>query len=77
MERFAFENGMSQGGGMIRPAKSERKNRVFSAKRQAVRFETQSVSNWKCSKTRRRAGRTLPAFVSVQGKESQASRESP
>ncbi|WP_300801591.1 hypothetical protein [uncultured Desulfovibrio sp.] len=33
-----------------RPAQSERKNRVFSAKRQAVWFETQSVSNWNCSK---------------------------
>ena len=28
-----------------RPAQSERKNRVFSAKRQAVWFETRSVSN--------------------------------
>ena len=28
-----------------RPAKSERKNRAFSAKRQAVWFETHSVSN--------------------------------
>ncbi|MCI7569288.1 MAG: hypothetical protein MSH25_08000 [Desulfovibrio sp.] len=28
-----------------RPARSERKNRVFSAKRQAVWFETHSVSN--------------------------------
>ena len=32
-----------------RPAQSERKNRVFSAKRQAVWFETQRVSTWKCS----------------------------
>ncbi|MDM8216396.1 hypothetical protein QUW15_09590 [Desulfovibrio piger] len=28
-----------------RPAQSERKNRVFSAKRQAVWFEMQSISN--------------------------------
>ncbi|WP_299391770.1 hypothetical protein, partial [uncultured Desulfovibrio sp.] len=28
-----------------RPAKSERKNSAFSAKRQAVWFETRSVSN--------------------------------
>ena len=28
-----------------RPARSERKNRAFSAKRQAVWFETRSVSN--------------------------------
>ncbi len=28
-----------------RPAKTERKNRVFSTKRQAVWFETQSISN--------------------------------
>ena len=28
-----------------RPAKSERKNRAFSAKRQAVWFEMQSISN--------------------------------
>ena len=28
-----------------RPAQRERKNRVFSAKRQAVWFETRSVSN--------------------------------
>ena len=28
-----------------RPAQKERKNRFFSAKRQAVWFETQSVSN--------------------------------
>ncbi|MDM8214568.1 hypothetical protein QUW15_00095 [Desulfovibrio piger] len=34
-----------EGGGQRRPAQSERKNRVFSAKRQAVWFETRSVSN--------------------------------
>ena len=34
-----------------RPAQTKRKNRVFSAKRQAVWFETQSVSNWNCSRT--------------------------
>ena len=28
-----------------RPARSERKNRAFSAKRQAVWFEMQSISN--------------------------------
>ncbi len=32
------------------PARSERQNRVFSAKRQAVWFETRSVSNWNCSR---------------------------
>ena len=42
-----------------RPAQSERKNRAFSTKRQAVCFETQSVSNGKSSQGRdliRRAG---------------------
>lgn len=37
-----------------RPARIERKNGVFSAKRQAVWFETQCVSNRKCSNETRR-----------------------
>ena len=53
LERFNFEKGETRGGGKVkreaaaqrRPAKSERKNRVFSAKRQAVWFEMRSVSN--------------------------------
>ncbi len=51
IERFNFEKGETRGGGTAppgpqrRPAQSERKNRVFSAKRQAVWFEMQSISN--------------------------------
>ena len=53
IERFTFEKGETRGGGTAppeaaaqrRPAQSERKNRAFSAKRQAVWFETQRVSN--------------------------------
>ena len=36
---------MREAAAQRRPAQSERKNRVFSAKRQAVWFETHSVSN--------------------------------
>ena len=39
-ERFSFEKGGTRGGG-----RSERKNRVFFTKRQAVWFETQRVSS--------------------------------
>ena len=49
LERFTFEKGEMRGGGPRRPAQSERKNRAFSAKRQAVWFETQRVSNRNCS----------------------------
>ena len=49
LERFTFEKGEMRGGGPRRPAQSERKNRVFSAKRQAVWCETQRVSNRNCS----------------------------
>ncbi|HIX39305.1 MAG TPA: hypothetical protein H9857_00570 [Candidatus Desulfovibrio intestinigallinarum] len=45
LERFSFEKGERQTAAQRRPAQSERKNRVFSAKRQAVWFETHSVSN--------------------------------
>ena len=45
LKRFTFEKGETRGGGQRRPAQSERKNRVFSAKRQAVWFEMRSISN--------------------------------
>ena len=47
-----LKKGKREAAAQRRPAQSERKNRVFSAKRQAVWFGTQSVSNWKCSKGR-------------------------
>ena len=45
LERFNFEKVKREAAAQRRPAQSERKNRVFSAKRQAVWFETQYVSN--------------------------------
>ena len=47
IERFTFEKGevKREAAAQRRPAQSERKNRAFSAKRQAVWFETQRVSN--------------------------------
>ena len=45
-ERFAIEKDGTRGGAaQRRPAQSERKNRAFSAKRQAVWFEMRSISN--------------------------------
>ncbi|HIU18276.1 MAG TPA: hypothetical protein IAB01_07490 [Candidatus Avidesulfovibrio excrementigallinarum] len=45
MSVFALKKGKREAAAPRRPAQSERKNRVFSAKRQAVWFETQRVSN--------------------------------
>ncbi len=45
LERVPFEEVKREAAAQRRPAQSERKNRVFSAKRQAVWFETRSVSN--------------------------------
>ena len=42
---FSFERGKHEAAAQRCPAKNERKNRVFSAKRQAVWFEMQRVSN--------------------------------
>ncbi len=44
-ERSTFEKGKTRGGAQRRPAQSERKNRAFPAKRQAVWFEMHSISN--------------------------------
>ena len=51
LARFAVEKGETRGGGTARPPRTRRKKRVFSAKRQAVWFETQHVSNGTCSKS--------------------------
>ena len=45
MSVFALKKEKREAAAPRRPAQSERKNRVFSAKRQAVWFETRCVSN--------------------------------
>ena len=45
LDGFNFEKVKRKAAAQRRPAKSERKNRVFSTKRQAVWFEMQSISN--------------------------------
>ncbi|MDM8216875.1 hypothetical protein QUW15_12075, partial [Desulfovibrio piger] len=50
LERFTFEKAKREAATQRRPAQSERKNRVFSAQRQAVWFGTHSVANRKCSR---------------------------
>ena len=44
-EQFAFEKANCEAAEQCRPAETKRENYAFSAKRQAVWFETQSVSN--------------------------------
>ena len=43
------DKGKTRGGGTAPPGPKRAENRVFSAKRQAAWFETQRVSNGKCS----------------------------
>ncbi len=45
--RVTFEKGETQSGGQRPPAKRERKNRAFSAKRQAVWFESEAFQTEK------------------------------
>lgn len=48
-ERFIFQKIKRKAAAQLRPARSEREKRSFSTKQQGARFETHSVSNWKCS----------------------------
>ena len=45
IEGVTFEKVKREAAAQCRPAKSERKNRAFSAKRQAVWFGMRSISN--------------------------------
>ena len=53
IEHFASEKGKARSkAAQRRPAQTERNERIFSAKRQAVWFGTRSVPNRKCSRRR-------------------------